>query len=37
MRKLRDYALAHVMHPLKRQIIREESRQLLETALNTYT
>ncbi len=30
MRKLRDYALAHVIHPLKRQIIQKESKKLLE-------
>ena len=36
MRKLRDYALAHIIHPLKRQIIQKESKILLENALNNY-
>jgi hypothetical protein len=36
MRKLRDYALMHVIHPLKRQIIQRESKVLLEKALNNY-
>ena len=36
MRKLRDYALQHVVHPLKRQIIQRESKVLLEKALNNY-
>ncbi|MCE0523109.1 MAG: hypothetical protein LV480_09385 [Methylacidiphilales bacterium] len=36
MRKLRDYALAHVVHPLKRQIIQIESKKLLESTLNNY-
>ncbi|MEI9999620.1 MAG: hypothetical protein WDO13_10855 [Verrucomicrobiota bacterium] len=36
MRKLRDYALLHVVHPLKRQIIQRESKALLEKALNNY-
>src|SRR5271163_4169444 len=30
MRKLRDYALMHVIHPLKRQILQRESKTLLE-------
>jgi hypothetical protein len=36
MRKLRDYALMHVIHPLKRQILQRESKTLLEEALNRY-
>jgi hypothetical protein len=36
MRKLRDYALMHVIHPLKRQILQRESKALLERALNSY-
>jgi hypothetical protein len=36
MRKLRDYALMHVVHPLKRQILQKESKALLEKALNSY-
>jgi hypothetical protein len=36
MRKLRDFALDHVVHPLKRQIIQQESKVLLEKALNNY-
>ena len=36
MRRLRDYALAHVIHPLKRQIIQTESKKLLVAALNNY-
>ena len=36
MRKLRDYALSHIIHPLKRQIIQDESKKLLENALNNY-
>jgi len=36
MIKLRDYALAHIVHPLKRQIIQAESRALLEKAQNSY-
>ena len=36
MRKLRDYALAHIIHPLKRQVIQEESKKLMEKALNNY-
>ena len=36
MRKLRDYALMHVIHPLKRQILQKESKTLLEAALNRY-
>ena len=37
MRKLRDFSLEHIIHPLKRQIIQEESKVLLEKALNNYT
>jgi len=36
MKKLCDYALAHIVHPLKRQIIQEESRKLIQTTLNSY-
>jgi hypothetical protein len=36
MRKLRDYALMHVVHPLKRQILQRESKLLLEKAMNNY-
>ena len=36
MRKLRDYALMHVIHPLKRQILQKESKALLERAMNNY-
>jgi hypothetical protein len=37
MRKLRDYSLLHVIHPLKRQVLQAESKKLLEKALNNYT
>jgi len=36
MRKLRDYALMHVIHPLKREILQKESKALMESALNRY-
>ena len=36
MRKLRDYSLMHVVHPIKRQIIQAESKELLLKALNNY-
>jgi hypothetical protein len=36
MRKLRDYSLEHIIHPLKRQIIQQEAKVLLEKALNNY-
>ena len=36
MHKLRDYALMHVIHPLKRQILQAESKKLLAKALNNY-
>jgi hypothetical protein len=36
MRKLRDFALEHIVHPLKRQIIQHQSKVLLEKALNNY-
>jgi hypothetical protein len=36
MRKLRDFALLHVVNPLKRQIISKESVKLIENALNRY-
>ena len=36
MRKLRDYALMHVVHPLKRQILQAESKELLLKAINNY-
>ena len=35
MKKLRDYALAHVVHPLKRQIIQREARDLIQKALHS--
>jgi hypothetical protein len=36
MVKLRDYALTHVVNPLKRQILLAQSKTLLEKALNRY-
>jgi hypothetical protein len=36
MKKLRDYSLEHIVHPLKRQIIEDESKKLLQKALNNY-
>jgi hypothetical protein len=36
MRKLREYALGHIIHPLKRQIIQTESHKVLEKSLNSY-
>jgi hypothetical protein len=33
MRKLRTYALGHIIHPIKRQIIQNESEELLEKAI----
>jgi hypothetical protein len=36
MIRLRSHALTHIVHPLKRQIIRSESKALLEKALNSY-
>jgi hypothetical protein len=36
MKKLRDHALAHIIHPLKRQIIQKQSAELMEKALNNY-
>ncbi|HEY0257123.1 MAG TPA: hypothetical protein VGC39_06755 [Candidatus Methylacidiphilales bacterium] len=36
MKKLRDYALVHVVHPLKRQIIESESEKLLASSVNGY-
>jgi hypothetical protein len=36
MRRLRDYALDHVIHPIKRQIIQQDSKVMLEKALNSY-
>src|SRR6201996_1281821 len=36
MRKLRDFALEHVGNPLKPEIIQQESKVLLEKALNNY-
>jgi len=37
MRKLRDYALTHIVNPLKRQIIQTESKELLVKSLNNYS
>jgi hypothetical protein len=37
IRRLRDYALAHVIHPLKRQIIQTESKTMMEKAFNNVT
>ena len=34
MKKLRDYSLGHIVHPLKRQIIQKEARELIQKALN---
>jgi hypothetical protein len=36
MRKLRDYALAHVVHPLKRRIIEKDSEDLMLKALTVH-
>jgi hypothetical protein len=36
MQKLRNHALGHIVHPLKRQIIEEESKTMLLKALNNY-
>ncbi len=36
MKKLREYALGQIVHPLKREIIRKESRELIQKALNAY-
>jgi hypothetical protein len=33
MRKLRTYALGHILHPLKREIIKSESEELLAKAI----
>jgi hypothetical protein len=33
MRKLRDYALSHVIHPIKRQIIERDSEEMMRKAL----
>jgi hypothetical protein len=33
MRKLRDYALTHVVHPIKREIIEKEANDLIRKAL----
>ena len=37
MRKLRDFALSHIVHPLKREIIRKESREMMQKSLNMHT
>ena len=37
MKKLRDYSLAHIVHPLKRQIIEKEAKELITKAMNVYT
>jgi hypothetical protein len=36
MRKLRDFALSHVVHPIKRQIIEKDSEELIRKALSAY-
>ncbi|MCE0483697.1 MAG: hypothetical protein LV479_05610 [Methylacidiphilales bacterium] len=36
MQKLRTYALSHVIHPIKRQIIEKDSKDLVQQALNAY-
>lgn len=36
MKKLRDFALSHIVHPLKREIIRKESRDMMQKALSKY-
>jgi hypothetical protein len=36
MRRLRDHAMGHIIHPLKREIIQSESKKLLEKAMNNY-
>jgi len=36
MKKLRDFALLHVVHPIKRQIIDKESKELMRKVLNSY-
>ena len=37
MRKLRQYALKQIMHPLKRKIVEEDSEALLEQALTMHS
>jgi len=36
MKKLRNFALAHIVHPLKRQIIEKDSKDLMQKALSAY-
>jgi hypothetical protein len=36
MLKLREFTLSHIVHPLKREIVRKESRELIQKALNSY-
>ena len=36
MVKLRDFALAHIVHPLKRQIIEKDCQELSQKSLNSY-
>jgi len=36
MKKLRDFALIHIVHPIKRQIIQKESKELMQKALSAY-
>jgi hypothetical protein len=36
MARLRDHALGHIIHPLKREIIQAESKAMLTKALNNY-
>jgi hypothetical protein len=33
MRKLREFALTHVVHPIKRQIIEKDSEEIIRNAL----
>ena len=37
MRKLRDYSLSHIIHPLKRRIIRNESEDQIRKAMTIYS
>jgi hypothetical protein len=35
MKKLRDFTLGHIVHPLKRQIIERESQELIRKMLQS--
>jgi hypothetical protein len=37
MRKLRDYSLSHMVHPLKRRIIQTDSEDLIRKAMTIYS